>query len=144
MKPDLMKRTICYTMVIVCLGAAAILPLCALPSIHLALREIASYRYSEVNGTALLTYYTVLAALAALSLIVSCAGVVREAGTAEYMPKRLVILGQWFAIPIDALLCFTSALWKTGYLIPFWPGLAIVLAIFALLFVRTLNRGLSQ
>ena len=150
MKNNQMKRAVCYTMAIVCLGAAALLPFCAVPVLRTAMREHANGSYT-VNYTALFAYFFAAAVLAAVSLFLSCRTVLRTAEAETEKPKPLVILGQWLAVPINGLLCFTCALWERNRweianhdMLVFWPFFAIVLILCAMLFVRALNKDLPD
>ena len=129
------KRAVLSALTVVCLGAAAIVPLCALPAL---------FEQSEWYGvkiTTLQLYFSAAVILSAVALFVSCVGLIRGLPAAEDQSKALVIRGHWIAFPLNLLLCFTTWSWRTdNTAFVLCPALAIGLIVLALVSLGARNR----
>lgn len=137
MNGNQIKRAVLSGLTVVCLGAAAIVPLFALPALFAAQQS----HWYGANLSALQLYFSAAAILSAVALFVSCVSLIRGLPAAEDESKALVILGHWIALPLNLLLCFTTWSWGSANTVfVFYPALAIGLIVLALISLGARNR----
>lgn len=137
MNGNQIKRAVLSGLTVVCLGAAAFVPLCALPALFTAQQS----DWYGAKLSALQLYFSAAVILSAVVLFVSCVGLIRGLPAAEDQSKALVIRGHWIAFPLNLLLCFTTWSWRTdNTAFVLCPALAIGLIVLALVSLGARNR----